>query len=233
MTLSKTLTKINNMTQNKLQLKTYQNYQFFSSEAESKKLMIVLHGRGDSADGLSWLKTEFKFKEMNYLFLNAPDSWPIPFGTPGYSWYEMAPNQELGIKRSTILLESIIEELQSFGYLADNTFILGFSQGCLMGLELVLRSKFSFLGLIGISGFIWKENELLEAITQQALQTPILVTHGYQDEVLSYESTKKQIEILQAKHQNLEFRSYSKGHTIVQKELEQIYHWITIQSIKK
>lgn len=216
-----------------IQLKSYSNYQFFPAETDSKQLMIVLHGRGDSADGLNWLSSQFKLKNMNYLYFNAPDPWPIPFGAPGYSWYEMAPNQGPGVKRSTDLLCSIVEELQQLGYEAKNTFVLGFSQGCLMGLELVLRSNYSFLGLIGISGFVWEEQQLSSSITDAAKQTPILITHGYQDEVLDYEYTKQQIEFLQSSHSNIEFRSYSKGHTIVQKELEQIYHWISIQSIKR
>lgn len=217
----------------KIQLQSYHNYQFIPAETDSKQLMIVLHGRGDSADGLNWLSNQFKLKDMNYLYLNAPDPWPIPFGAPGYSWYEMAPNQGPGVKRSHTLLESIVEELQSLGFASKDTFILGFSQGCLMSLELVLRSSFTFQGLIGISGFVWQEQELSAAITLAAQQTPILLTHGYQDEVLDYEYTKQQVEVLQSTHKNIEFRSYSKGHTIVQKELEQIYHWITIQSIKK
>ncbi|MCJ8344214.1 serine esterase [bacterium] len=221
------------MHQNKLKLKSYSNFQFYPSEINSKRLMIVLHGRGDSADGLNWLKSEFKLKNMNYLFLNAPDPWPIPFGAPGYSWYEMDPNQGPGIKRSHTILNEIVQELQDLGFSSRETFVLGFSQGCLMGLELVLRSPLNFLGFIGISGFVWQEKKLLTDMSDESQLTPILITHGYQDEILNYERTKSQIEILQSKHKNMEFRSYSKGHTIVQKELEQIYHWISIQSIKK
>ncbi|MCO4782964.1 MAG: prolyl oligopeptidase family serine peptidase [Candidatus Cloacimonetes bacterium] len=218
---------------NKFQLKSYNNFQFYPAQTDSKQLMIVLHGRGDSADGLNWLSSQFKFKNMNYLYLNAPDPWPIPFGAPGYSWYDMAPNQGPGVKRSYIILKEIVDELQTLGFHAKDTFVLGFSQGCLMSLELVLRSNYTFQGLIGISGFVWQEQDLKSAITDDALKTPILITHGYQDEVLDYEHTKQQVDVLQSTHKNIEFRSYSKGHTIVQKELEQIYHWITIQSIKK
>jgi len=46
--------------------------QFISAQAKSDKLMIVLHGRGDSIKPFAKFDEELQIPEMNYLLLNAP-----------------------------------------------------------------------------------------------------------------------------------------------------------------
>src|SRR5262245_25678606 len=96
---------------------------------KSQRLMIVLHGLGDSSEGFHWLQEELDIGSFNYLLLNAPDLYYT-----GYSWYDIdAPRT--GIERSRRVLAAVIEQTQREGYRPDQTFLFGFSQGCLMTLE--------------------------------------------------------------------------------------------------
>ncbi len=54
-------------------------------EPDSTRLMIVLHGLGDSMEGYRWLPPALRLPWMNYLLANAPDEY---YG--GYSWFDFA-----------------------------------------------------------------------------------------------------------------------------------------------
>ena len=60
-------------------------------ERGSRRLMIVLHGLGDSMDGYRWLPNALRVPSLNYLLVNGPDEY---YG--GHSWYDFAgdPGQE-------------------------------------------------------------------------------------------------------------------------------------------
>ena len=50
------------------------------------KLVVVLHGRGDSSAGFHWMPSTLNLPGVSWLLVNAPDDW---YG--GYSWYGMPP----------------------------------------------------------------------------------------------------------------------------------------------
>ena len=53
-----------------------------------------------------------------------------------------------------------------------------------------------------------------------------LCTHGTQDDVLPYGTSKAQVETLQNAGFNITFKSYPKVHTIAEDELGMIKEWI-------
>ena len=46
-----------------------------AAEADSKWLMVVLHGLGDSMDGFRWLPRALDNPRLNLLLVNAPDDY--------------------------------------------------------------------------------------------------------------------------------------------------------------
>jgi len=105
--------------------------------------MVVLHGLGHSAEGFLWLQDALGFDSLDYLLLNAP----TPYYT-GFSWYDLPPNQNPGIANSRKVLEEVFAQLQTDGYPPENTFLFGFSQGCLMTLEFGARYRRRLAGYI-------------------------------------------------------------------------------------
>ena len=55
-----------------------------AAEADSKWLMMVLHGLGDSMEGYRWLHRTLENPKLNTLLVNAPDDY---YG--GFSWYDI------------------------------------------------------------------------------------------------------------------------------------------------
>ena len=46
-----------------------------AKQPASRRLMIVLHGLGDSMEGYSWWPEAMQLAWMNYLLVNAPDDY--------------------------------------------------------------------------------------------------------------------------------------------------------------
>ena len=71
---------------------------------------------------------------LNYLLVNAPDDY---YG--GFSWYDITGNHAPGVLRSRKLLFDLLDDLRARGYPTEQTTLGGFSQGCLMAIDVALR----------------------------------------------------------------------------------------------
>jgi len=194
---------------------------FISSEVPSKKLMIILHGRGDSSEGFVNLPDFIKIPEMNYLLLDAPFEY---FG--GHSWYQLPPDQLPGIEYSSELLTQTLNTVFSEEFNAQESFLFGFSQGSLLTFEFGARYEKVLAGYIGVSGYIYDAQKLLEDLNPKAAASSWLCTHGTYDIVLDYETSKKQIQTLQEGGFEIEFKTYEKEHNVDRDELTMISEWM-------
>ncbi len=194
---------------------------FFPSQSDSKKLIIVLHGRGDSAEGFRFLPQELRFEDVNYLLLNAPIEY---FG--GFSWYDLPPNQLPGIEYSRHVLGQTLDILFSRGFEPAQTILFGFSQGSLLTFEFGARYEHELAGYVGVSGYIYDAKKILEEMNPEVNKDNWLCTHGYEDDVLPFAHSKAQVETLQKGGFKIDFRAYHKVHTIDMGELREIREWI-------
>lgn len=196
-------------------------HQFFPAQIASKKLMIILHGRGDSSNGFTWLPSYLKMEDMNYLLLDAPYDY---YG--GRSWYDLAPNQFEGIEHSKKLLTDICDELFENRFDPSQTLLFGFSQGSLLTFEFGTRYPKPLAGYIGVSGYIYDAEKLLLEMNPKVKKSKWLSTHGTQDDVLPYDVSKSQVKTLQDGGFEVEFLTYEKDHTILKEELDNMIKWI-------
>lgn len=186
-------------------------------------LMVVLHGRGDSAEGFSWLKSALNLTDLSLLLVNAPDEYYT-----GYSWYDLPPNQLPGILRSREILENVFAKIFEAGFVPEKCFLFGFSQGCLMTLEFGARYPKRLAGYVGVSGYCFAPKALLDEASPAAMTGDWLITHGTLDEVLPIEKTRTQMKELVAAGFPIEYFEYPKGHTIDdQVEFPMIRKWIS------
>jgi len=97
---------------------------------------------------------------LNYLLVNAPDEY---YG--GYSWYDFTGDINSGVTRSRKLLFSLLEEQPEKGFPSTQTFLGGFSQGCLMSVEVGLRYPERLAGILGISGYVCDPEQLIKELS--------------------------------------------------------------------
>lgn len=194
---------------------------FIPAKVPSKKLMIILHGRGDSSRGFTFLPPYLNMDEMNYLLLDAPYHY---FG--GFSWYDLPPNQLEGIAYSSGILADTLDSLFEEEFNADESFLFGFSQGALLTFEFGARYEKVLAGYIAVSGYIYDANNLLQEMNQNVNTSNWLCTHGTSDGVLPFHTSKEQVNTLQNGGFDITFKSYDKDHNVVEDELLMIKEWI-------
>lgn len=185
------------------------NTRFIPAENASNKILIVLHGLGDSADGFEFLPQFLGFSDLNYLLVNAPDSY-----FTGYSWFDIEANPEPGILRSRKLLLSLFEQITAQGISPGNIGLLGFSQGALMSLDAGLRFGERLGAIVAISGFVYFLEQLPAELGPRAKEVPVLATHGLFDPMLPIAHTKAQIAEMCKLGLDIRWEEYPKEHTI-------------------
>lgn len=180
-----------------------------AADGHSRRLMIVLHGLGDSMDGYRWLPAALGLPWLNYLLVNAPDNY---FG--GHSWYDFSGDAGTGIERSRALLFELLDAQRTRGFATGETVMFGFSQGSLMTVDVGLHYPQRFAGLIGISGYVHEPEQLIEGLSPVSFEQRLLLTHGTLDPLIPFAPVREQINLLKAAGLHIEWHEFVKEHTI-------------------
>jgi len=189
-----------------------------AAEASSRRLMIVLHGLGDTLEGWLWLPQALQLPWLNFLFVNAPEPY---YG--GYSWFDI--DSGAGIAESRHQLFELLDGLKENP--AGQIVFSGFSQGCLMSIEVGARYPRLLAGIVGISGFVHEPEKLVRELSPVARQQRFLLTHGTQDTLLPIEGMRKQVALLKQAGLNIEWREFVKAHNVAgEAELAVIHRFI-------
>jgi len=184
-----------------------------AANGSEEHLMIMLHGLGDSIEGYRWLPEAMRLPWLNYLLVNAPDDY---YG--GYSWFDLEDEMHSGVIRSRELLFKLLDECRSNGFRTEQTTLGGFSQGCLMTMDIGLHYPHQLAGLVGVSGWISELDHALANLSPMAKRQRFLVTHGTHDPVVVFSRTKKQVQKCQKAGLNIEWHEFMKPHTIAGEE---------------
>jgi phospholipase/carboxylesterase len=189
---------------------------------KSSRLLIMLHGLGDSVAGYRWMPEALDLPWLNYLLVNAPDSY---FG--GYSWYDFLGDIAPGVERSRKLLVELLETTHTRGFPAEQIVLGGFSQGSLMSVEVGLRYPQRLAGIVGISGYVCNPDKLIAGLSPVAFKQRLLLTHGTLDPLIPFALVREQVNALKAAGLHIEWHEFVKPHTIAgQAELEVIRDFI-------
>lgn len=199
-------------------------HEFIAAEKKrSQRLFIMLHGLGDSLEGYRWVPEALNLPWLNYLLVNAPDQY---YG--GYSWYDFTGDITPGVARSRELLFNLLKAQETKGYPPEQITVGGFSQGCLMSLEVGLRYPKRLAGIVGISGYVCEPDQLLEELSPVARQQRLLVTHGFMDPIIPFAMVHDQIHRLKSAGLSIEWHEFVKAHNIAgEAELEVIRNFIS------
>jgi phospholipase/carboxylesterase len=179
-------------------------------EPDSKWLMVVLHGLGDSMEGYRWLPKALDLPWLNYLLVNAPDDYH-----GGFSWYDIYEDPDPGVKRSRKAIEELLDNQREAGFPSGQTFQFGFSQGCLMTMEMAMRYPYRLAGCIGVSGYVHEPDTALDELSSVAKEQEALFTYGTLDPIIPADKVKCQLsQLITEGSLQIEVHEFAKEHTI-------------------
>ncbi len=188
--------------------------------------MILLHGRGDSKNSYEILAKEINVTGVNFLALNAP--FPMDMGgfMEGYSWYDLHHDpQEPAYKKSIHLLLETVNALKEMGIAPEDLFILGFSQGGRMALDLLHHLDTPLLGAVALSPRMSPFIDFSHTPTAP-VKTPLYIAHGTLDPMIPYAETQAEVARWQEHFKDLTFKTYDFGHEIDIMEIIELRDWL-------
>ena len=153
---------------------------------EIKNAIILLHGYGGDAKDISMLTLNWKRHMPNTVFICPNGHEPCAINPSGFQWFDLTKDDTNYIVDQSIKAEDkiklFINEIKQEFNLNNNQICLsGFSQGCMMSLNVGLTSAEKFLCIVGFSGKIIDQNNLKLRIKNS---TDTLLIHGDADQVV-------------------------------------------------
>ncbi len=153
---------------------------------EIKNAIILLHGYGGDGKDISMLSLNWKKHLPNTVFICPNGHEQCPINPTGFQWFDLTKDDpdyilEQSIKAEKILLQFIDEIKNEFNLKNNNICLSGFSQGCMMSINLGLISNQEYSCVVGFSGKIINQKDLK---VRKKISTSTLLIHGDADQVV-------------------------------------------------
>ena len=153
---------------------------------EIKNAIILLHGYGGDGKDISMLSLNWKRHMPNTVFVCPNGHEPCAINPSGYQWFDLTKEDtdyilEQSIKAEQVLKKFINEIKQEFKLSNNQICLSGFSQGCMMSLNVGLTFKEKFSCIVGFSGKIINQKDLKSRIKNN---TETLLIHGEVDQIV-------------------------------------------------
>jgi phospholipase/carboxylesterase len=146
----------------------------------------LLHGYGGDGKDISMLTLNWKRHMPNTVFICPNGHETCSINPSGFQWFDLTKDDtdyilDQSIKAEEKIKVFINEIKQEFNLTNNQICLSGFSQGCMMSLNVGLTSKEKFSCIVGFSGKIIDQNNLRSRIKNS---TDTLLIHGDTDQVV-------------------------------------------------
>ena len=192
-------------------------------------VVIFLHGLG--ADGFDFkdIFTKPQFNKIRFILPHAPYQ-PVTINQ-GYemrAWYDLYDlsfendEDELGMERSSLSINKLIEDQISFGIPSEKIIIGGFSQGAAMSFYLGIKYPKKLGGIAALSGYLPLKDKLTDSLKGELANMPIFMAHGLYDNVIEIGIADSSFEKLSKEFNSASFLKYPMGHEVCEKEIDDL-----------
>ena len=153
---------------------------------EIKNAVILLHGYGGDGKDISMLSLNWKRHMPNTVFICPNGHEVCQINPSGFQWFDLTKDDpdyilEQSIKAENKIQKFINEIKQEFNLTNDKICLAGFSQGCMLSLNVGLISEEKFSCIVGFSGKIIDQNNLKGRVKNFS---DVLLIHGDADQVV-------------------------------------------------
>jgi predicted esterase len=185
--------------------------------SEAKAALVLLHGRGASADDIYSLGEEVVAGIAGVALL-APQA-------AGYAWYPqrfLAPLQQNEPQLSSALgvVGRLVSELGKSGIGPEKVVLVGFSQGACLCIEYALRNARRYGGLAGLSGAMIGPPALPRSLKGNLEGTPVYLGCSDRDAHIPLASVEETAGVLTRMGASVTKSIFpGKGHTVNREEI--------------
>jgi predicted esterase len=184
---------------------------------EASAALILLHGRGATAEDILSLSGYLDFPQLAYL---APQA-------EGYTWYPnrfIAPIEQNEPYLSAALskIDGIVKNIEEHGIANEKIFIGGFSQGACLATEYAIRNPRRYGGLLVFSGGYIGPLGMQRESNGTFNGMPVFLGCSDSDPHIPLQRVQETTALLTAMSAKVTEKIYpNMGHTIIEDELEQ------------
>ena len=157
------------------------------SKNKPRQAIILCHGYGGDGKDISALAINWQRFLPDAIFLcpNAPEICAV--SSQGYQWFDLtSEKEEIILEKSLIAEEKLSKFLDqvfdNYQLEPSNLALVGFSQGCMISIQVGLKKKKKINCLIGYSGKVINKKHLSENVNSKP---KIFLMHGANDAIVS------------------------------------------------
>ena len=186
--------------------------------SQARLAMILVHGRGASAEDILGLAGELQLADVACL---APQA-------AGHTWYPysfLSPiaENEPGITSGLGVIAALIEGLAAQGVPRERVALLGFSQGACLSLEFAARNAGRYAGVFGLSGGLIGPPGTPRDYAGSCDGTPVFLGCSDVDAHIPLARVQESAEVFRRLGAAVDERIYPRmGHTVNQDELDAV-----------
>ena len=156
------------------------------SKNKPKQIVILCHGYGGDGKDISILAINWQRFLPDAIFLcpNAPEVCAV--NPKGYQWFDLTSEKEEIILEKSLIAEEklstfLTEVFDNLQLTPNNLALVGFSQGCMISVQVGLKQKEQINSLIGYSGKVINQKHLSDNINSKP---KIFLMHGANDTIV-------------------------------------------------
>ena len=182
----------------------------------AKKALIMLHGRGASAEDIMNLAPYLKVKDYVFIAPQATNNTWYPYS------FLMPPRQnEPWLTSALELLNELVHDINEAGIPNDRIYFLGFSQGACLSLEFVTRHAQKWGGVVAFTGGLIGDKVYTENYKGDFNGAPIFIGTSNPDPHVPVERVHETAALLRTMNASVTEKVYQNmGHTISEDEIE-------------
>ena len=157
------------------------------SKNKPQQAVVLCHGYGGDGQDISNLAINWQrfLPETIFLCPNAPEICAV--NPQGFQWFDLSSDREELILEKSLVAEAKLntfldQVLNNFQLEHNNLALVGFSQGCMISLQIALKKKKQISCLIGYSGKVINQKHLSDNINSKP---KIFLMHGTNDIIVS------------------------------------------------
>ncbi|XVH31226.1 alpha/beta hydrolase [Haloferacaceae archaeon DSL9] len=194
--------------------------------------VFVLHGRGANEEDLLPLARRLP-DAYHVVSLRAPDRLQ-----GGYTWYELdlsagglhqsQPHPEEFRRSLDLVSEAIDAAVEAYDLDASRLGLLGFSQGAITGLSLLLENPDRFAWVVALHGYLASSHADLDPAGID--EKPVFVGAGTADQIIPVRRAEAAAERLRGIGADVTFNSYDAPHGVGPDELADLVAFVEDQT---